>query len=161
LAKKRSLFVTPGTVRLDLDGDLADFWVEIKQGLTFREREVLNAAILTSMPMSATAAGSPQYGVDVARYNLLRLQTYLVEWNFTDDRGKQLDVRRQNIENLAPEVADAVTARLDRYLEEKAAADKAGAAEGAEGGGGKANGSASTSGLSLVSSSPPAGAGGS
>jgi hypothetical protein len=158
LAKKRSLFVTPGTVRLDLDGDLAEYWVEIKQGLTFREREVLNAAILTSMPMSATAAGSPQYGVDVARYNLLRLQTYLVEWNFTDDRGKQLDVRRQNIENLAPEVADAVTARLDRYLEEKAAQDKAeGAAEGA--GGGKANGSASGSGLSLVSSSPPAGAG--
>jgi hypothetical protein len=159
LAKKRSLFVTPGTVRLDLDGDLAEYWVEIKQGLTFREREVLNAAILTSMPMSATAAGSPQYGVDVARYNLLRLQTYLVEWNFTDDRGKQLDVRRQNIENLAPEVADAVTARLDRYLEEKAAAEKAEGAEGA--GGGKANGSASGSGLSLVSSSPPAGAGGS
>lgn len=140
---KRNLFVVPGTARLDLEGDLEGYWVEVKSRLTFREREVLNGAVLTSMPVGA---GGNQYGVDVAKYNLLRLQTYLVDWNFTDAKGKQLDLRRQNIENLDPDVADAVTEKLDAYLAE----------QGREG---KAIGTSNGSPASASSSSRPAGAG--
>jgi hypothetical protein len=148
LRTKRALFVKPGTVRLDLEGDLDGYWIEIKKALTFRERETLNGAVLTSMPVGGTGSAGSQYGIDVARYNLLRLQTYLVDWNFEDDKGKQLDCRRQNIENLDPDVADAVTARLDEYLTARQQ-------------GGKASGNGTTSEGPPSSSSRPAGAGGS
>lgn len=102
---------------------------------------MLNGAVLTSMPMGA---GGSQYGVDVAKYNLLRLITYLVDWNFTDAKGKQLDLRRQNIENLDPDAADAVTEKLDAYLTEQAKE-------------GKASGTSNGSAASPPSSSKPAG----
>ena len=143
---KRSLFVSPGTVRLDLEGDFEGYWIEIKKGLTYRERAILDNSVLTSAPMGGAQGGEKQYGVDMARYRMTQLSTYIVDWNFTDERGKQLDVRRQNIENLEPEVAEALIVRIERYEEEKRAE-------------GKANGTVPASEPLPSSSSKPAGAG--
>lgn len=146
--QKRSLFVAPGTVRLDLEGEFEGYWIEIKRGLTYRERATLDNSVLTSAPMGGAQGGEKQYGVDMARYRMTQLQTYLVDWNLTDERDKRMDVRRQNIENLEPEVAEALIARIERYEEERRLE-------------GKANGTTPASDPLPSSSSKPAGAGGS
>lgn len=144
--QKRSLFVAPGTVRLDLEGEFEGYWIEIKRGLTYRERATLDNSVLTSAPMGGAQGGEKQYGVDMARYRMTQLQTYLVDWNLTDDRDKRMDVRRQNIENLEPDVAEALIARIERYEEERRLE-------------GKANGTTPASEPLPSSSSKPAGAG--
>jgi hypothetical protein len=143
---KRSLFVKSGTVRLDLEGELEGYWIEVKQGLTYKERAILEASVLTSAPMGGATGGEKQYGVDMARFRLTQLQTWIVDWNFEDERGKQMDVRRQNLENLEPDVAEALIARIEQYEAERRTEGKAS---------GPSNGSLG----SPASSSPPAGVG--
>lgn len=146
MANKKALFVKSGTVRLDLEGDLEGYWIEVKTGLTYKERAILEASVLTSAPMGGAQGGEKQYGVDMARFRMTQLQTWIVDWNFEDERGKQMDVRRQNLENLEPDVAEALIVRIEQYEADRKAEGKASPSE---------NGSP----VSLVSSSPRAGAG--
>lgn len=108
-------FITPATARLDLsDGD----WVEIKEQINYGEAQRLSGAMLRTVK---TAAGDNEVGVDFARYAVLKLQTWLVDWSFRDEADKPVPLSPAAIENLDPEAAEAINDAIDRHLAERQA----------------------------------------
>lgn len=102
---RRNRFVTAETVRLDLsDGD----WVEIKARLTYEEAQKLGNASLVGLNQGG-------YAIDVARFRLMRLETWLVDWNFADNEGKSVPLSPSAIRNLDPETAEEILDALDAY----------------------------------------------
>jgi hypothetical protein len=112
--KKPSWFVRPAVVRLDLgDGQ----WAEVKEQITYGEAQRLSGAMLRTVK---TAAGDNEVGVDFARYAVLKLQTWLVDWSFRDDQDKPVDVSPAAIENLTPEAAEALNDAIDAHVAARA-----------------------------------------
>jgi len=106
-------FITPATARLDLsDGD----WVEIKEQINYGEAQRLSGAMLRTVK---TAAGDNEVGVDFARYAVLKLQTWLVDWSFRDEADKPVPLSPAAIENLDPEAAEAINDAIDKHLAER------------------------------------------
>ena len=106
-------FITPATARLDLsDGD----WVEIKEQINYGEAQRLSGAMLRTVK---TAAGDNEVGVDFARYAVLKLQTWLVDWSFRDEADKPVPLSPAAIENLDPEAAEAINDAIDTHLAER------------------------------------------
>lgn len=104
-------FVSPNTVRLDLsDGD----WIEVKERLTYKEQQQLSGAMLRSIK---TVEGDQEMGVDFARYAILRLKTWLLEWSFRDEHDKPVPLSPAAIENLDPDTAQEIGDALDKHLE--------------------------------------------
>ena len=107
-------FVSPATVRLDLsDQD----WIEIKEQITYGESQRLSGAMLRTVK---TAAGDNEVGVDFARYAVLKLQTWLVDWSLRDDADKPVPVSPAAIENLTPEAAEALNDAIDAHVAARA-----------------------------------------
>ena len=108
-------FVTPNVVRLDLsDGD----WIEVKEQLTYAERQRLSGAMLRTVK---TGAGDNEMGVDFARYAVLRLQMYLTDWSFKGEDDKPVALSAAAIENLSEDAAGEINGAIDTYLEEREA----------------------------------------
>jgi hypothetical protein len=108
-------FVQPAVVRLDLgDGQ----WAEIKEQITYGESQRLSGAMLRSV---RTAAGDNEVGVDFARYAVLKLQTWLVDWSLRDEADKPVPLSPAAIENLTPEAAEALNAAIDAHVAERTA----------------------------------------
>jgi len=108
-------FVQPAVVRLDLgDGQ----WAEIKEQITYGEAQRLSGAMLRTVK---TAAGDNEVGVDFARYAVLKLQTWLVDWSLRDEADKPVPLSPAAIENLTPEAAEALNAAIDAHVAERAA----------------------------------------
>jgi hypothetical protein len=106
-------FVKPAITRLDLgEGQ----WVEIKEQITYGESQRLSGAMLRTVK---TAAGDNEVGVDFARYAVLKLQTWLVDWSLRDDADKPVPVSPAAIENLTPEGAEAINDAIDAYVAER------------------------------------------
>jgi hypothetical protein len=106
-------FIVPNTKRLDLsDGD----WVEIKEQIGYGEAQRLSGAMLRTVK---TAAGDNEVGVDFARYAVLKLQTWLVDWSFRDEADKPVPLSPAAIENLDPEAAEAINDAIDAHLAER------------------------------------------
>lgn len=111
----RNRFVQPNTVRLDLsDGD----WIEVKERLTYVENQRLYGGMVRSIN---TNQDINELGVDVARFNILRLETWIVDWSFRDEHDKPVPVSRSAIENLDPDSAREIDAAIDRHLTDLAA----------------------------------------
>lgn len=111
----RNRFVTAEEpVRLPLsDGD----WVEVKPRLSYGESQRLNSAVLRSVK---GVSGDNEVGIDYARFNILRLETWLVEWSFRDARDKPVAVTRAAIENLDPQTAEEIDQALAAHIEAQA-----------------------------------------
>ncbi len=102
-------FVAPGTTKLPLsDGD----WVEVKEQINYGESQRLSGAMLRTVK---TAAGDNEVGVDFARYAVLKLQTWLVDWSLRDEADKPVPVSPAAIENLTPAAAEAINAAIDAH----------------------------------------------
>jgi len=111
----RARFVAPETVRLDLsDGD----YVEVKRRLTYGDRQQLQTAALASL-QDRGELGSERISLDWARAQARRLEIYLVDWSFRDERGKRVAVSPEAIASLDPDTADEIHAALDKYLEQQ------------------------------------------
>lgn len=109
-AKKPAWFVRPAVVRLDLgDGQ----WCEIKEQITYGESQRLSGAMLRSVN---TGAGNNEIGVDFARFSILKLQTWLVDWSLRDEADKPVPVSPAAIENLTPEAAAAIEAAINAHV---------------------------------------------
>ena len=70
-------FVKPEVVRLELSGN---DWIETKKRLSYGEQQRLVAAGLTSI--RGQQAGEPEVGLDLSRYDLMKIETWLVDWSF-------------------------------------------------------------------------------
>lgn len=111
---RKSRFVTPATVRLDLsDGD----WIEIKERLTYAEERTMANSALVGLN------GGGGFQVDFARAALLRMETWLTDWSFADEDGKSVPLTASAIRNLDPDSANEIIAALDTYQEARAEAD--------------------------------------
>jgi hypothetical protein len=121
---RRNRFVQPNTVRLDLsDGD----WVETKERLTYAESQKLYSAFVRSMRDGG--ADADEMGVDLARFALLRMETWLTDWSFRDDQDKPVPLSRAAIENLDPDTAKEIDVAINAYLTERDAKKVLAAAE--------------------------------
>jgi hypothetical protein len=121
---RRDRFVQPNTVRLDLsDGD----WVETKERLTYAESQKLYSAFVRSMRDGG--ADADEMGVDLARFALLRMETWLTDWSFRDDQDKPVPLSRAAIENLDPDTAKEIDVAINAYLTERDAKKVLAAAE--------------------------------
>lgn len=121
---RRSRFVDPTTVRLDLsDGD----WVEAKRGLSYAEQERISSALMRSM-----SSASDEIGIDWAKHRLLRLESWLTDWSFRGADGKPVTLSRAAIASLDPDTAGEINAALDAHIAGLDAAKKeAGTGSGA------------------------------
>jgi hypothetical protein len=112
----KNRFVVPDTARVELsDGD----WIEIKERLTYGEQQRLAGGALTRM--SGTGDGAA-IDLDFERYNLLRMETWLVDWSFVGANGKPVKLSRAAIAALDPDTAAEIDAALTKHIEEIEAA---------------------------------------
>jgi hypothetical protein len=119
----RQFFVVPDTETLYLFPDeypdmTAGPQIEVKRKLTYLEEQMLNSASLTTVNFNANRAedGDTEIGLDMARHAILRLATWIVEWNLTDHTGKPMPLTRTNIQNLDPDTAREMVRVLDEHV---------------------------------------------
>ena len=124
----RSRFVRPDIRRLELsEGD----WIEVKGTLTAGERAALNSASLQTsvrprVPgMLEEINTSQEVRVDFGRASLARMEMYITDWSFRDEKDKPVKVSRAAIAALDQETADEIEAALDKHVTEQAEAKKA------------------------------------
>lgn len=73
-----------------------EHWVEIKERLTYYESEKLdNAAVIAEF-----ADGQADFSLNLPNLSILRMETWLVAWSFTDENGQVAPVTRDYIEAL-------------------------------------------------------------
>jgi hypothetical protein len=126
----RNRFVEPETVKLDLsDGD----WIEVKKELTYGEEQRLAGAAMTSMNIQSDADKAKTQteegdGVRVnlqnERFAIARLYTWLVDWSFTNAKGKRVEVSREAIANLSASTAHEIDDALTAYIASREEAAK-------------------------------------
>ena len=115
----RSRFVIPNTVRLERsEGD----WIEVRERLTYGEQQALAGASLDKM-----TPGSTDITINLQRYDILRLDTWIVGWSFCDANGKSVKKTRNAIAALDPatakEINDALSAHVEKAQVESAPED--------------------------------------
>ena len=101
-------FVVPEFDTLQLS---FDDWIRVKRKLTYGEARRLRSAGLV---VSSSLGGNVT--VDFAIYEAARMETWIIEWSFTDDAGKRIPVSRDTIEALDPDTAAEIIAALDGHV---------------------------------------------
>jgi hypothetical protein len=106
-------FVKPETLRLELaDGA----WVEVKRDLNIWEDKKYRAAGLKRLS-GAQDAGTAAIDIDWAEMALARADTYIVDWNFSDDNGKSAAYSAAALRNLSPEAFEELDAAIVKHIE--------------------------------------------
>jgi len=109
----RNRFVTPRTIRLELsDGD----WIEVKERLTYGEQQRLGSGAFEKVSRSSDGSDI-EFRMNMERYSILRMSTWIVDWSFTDERGKPVAVSQSAIAALDPDTADEIDAALTAHIE--------------------------------------------
>lgn len=104
-------FVTPQTVRLDLsDGD----WIEVKERLNLWERDSLSGIAIEGMGVESSR--EIVAGLTYASFTTRKLETWLVDWSFTDGDDKRVEISQAAIRNLDPDTADEIDEALAAYI---------------------------------------------
>jgi hypothetical protein len=125
--QKRARFASGAAVKLPLsEGD----WVLVHAELTYGQQRRLASAGLTGVPDAlAEQVKGDRLSIDLARYDLERLVTWVLDWSFRDADGDHVVVSREAIESLHPETAAEINQALDAHIE--ALEGKGGPAAGA------------------------------
>ena len=112
-------FVEPETVRLELKK--CESWIEIKKELNKQEHDTVIGAGIASFRQDES--GDTDYRLAAAAVDIVKMQTWIVDWGFTDIKDKSMPVGRKAIENLtvdvAAEVLEAIEAHQKKLDEEK------------------------------------------
>jgi hypothetical protein len=112
--------VKPETVRLKLaDGER---WVEIKTRLTIRDQRIAQMSAIRTA--ESGSGGFRKFELE-ALYDLRKVETYLVDWNFVNENEKAVEVSRDAIEALDvetfEEIKELIEAHEERMGQEKKA----------------------------------------
>lgn len=119
----KSPFIAPGgVVRYTLPG--SDHWIEVKQRLTFGEKQRLEGGSLVGV---VNDKGQTQMQIDWERFPVMRMAVWIVDWSFRDERDKSVKVTRSAIEALDPEMAVIILDMLDEHEQNIEAEKKANA----------------------------------
>jgi hypothetical protein len=114
----RNFFVVPSEVDLPIFPDEGgNYYVTVKERLSYGEQKLLESASLTSLHYNANnVEGESEIGLDFHRHAMLRLMTWITDWNLTDHTGKTLPVSKSAIQNLDPAVAEEIIRVLDEHV---------------------------------------------
>jgi hypothetical protein len=117
---ERGHFVEPETVERHLaDGT----FIELKLKLTYGEQQRLKSAGLTTMRANAQD-NSAEIGTDFARFDMAKIECWVVDWGLKDRRGRVRPPSRESIENLDPDVAEEILEIINDYVAERDAQKK-------------------------------------
>lgn len=106
----RGRFVSSGTVRIDLsEGD----WIDIKRELTYGEEQHLASTGLVSL--KETDNGKGELGIDWGALNLAKIETWVIDWSFTNDDDKRMPVDKSTVRNLKADTAVEILTAIDKY----------------------------------------------
>ena len=100
-------FVTPETVRIDLDGE----WIEIKKELSIKDRRHITLGSIKSVREDKS------YDIDAEKMSMVKVQTYLVDWSAVDAKQNKLPITAATIGNLRPEMFERIEAAIDAHVE--------------------------------------------
>jgi hypothetical protein len=112
-------FVSAETKRLDLP---SGGWIEVKAELSYgEEQQIAGAGIVQTASDDENSKAETR--VDLKHHNIVRLETWLVDWSMQKD-GKTLPISRSTIAALKPqrakEIDDVLTAHIKESEEKKA-----------------------------------------
>ena len=100
-------FVKPETVRIDLeDGE----WIEIKKQLSHGELAHLAGSGLTHL------TGSAEFVYDMERFEVTKIESWLVDWSARDESGKYVKPTRAAISALEPDDAQRIKQAIDDHV---------------------------------------------
>lgn len=103
-------FISQESARLDVgDGE----WVEIKKELSFAESQKVIGAGVASV--HAGENKRDEYKVDFEFMNVIKLETWIVDWSFTDDDKAKVPVSRSAICNLQPDLATKIVGLIEKH----------------------------------------------
>ena len=101
-----SWFVTAGTTKYELkDGG----WIEIKDQLSYGEREKLSNGAMTRV--SGIGKETAGIDLDMAAFSVLKLTTWLVAWSVPEK------ITKAAIEALTPAIADEMEELINAHQE--------------------------------------------
>ncbi len=104
-------FVKPATVRMELgDGE----WIEIKDRLTFGERERLTSAGLRDL-RGKQGSDDMSVQLDWAVFKLEKILIWLVDWSARDENDKPVKVSRDALAKLDQDSAQAIQDAIERH----------------------------------------------
>jgi len=118
----KNRFVQPEVVRLELsDGD----WVEVKERLTYGEEQFLAGGALTEVSGMFDAADDIGIQLDLRKYTLRRMATWILDWSFCDVEDRRVAVSLDSIAMLDPDTAEEIDAAITAHIEALEAAKNA------------------------------------
>lgn len=118
---KKNRFVTPETERLPLsDGE----WIDIKKRLTAGESRQVSLGCIRGVKEDPET-GKDMYDVDTVKRAFAKVEAYLLDWSFTDDQDKRVQVSPDAIRALSPEAFSEVEAAIDAHVQAQEAAKNA------------------------------------
>lgn len=107
----RSSFVKPEVVQLKLkDGER---WIEIKSRLNIRDQRVAQMGAIRSAETSP-GRGFSKFELE-ALYDVRKVETYLTDWNFIDERGKAVKLSRDAVEALDVDTFEEMKDLIDAH----------------------------------------------
>lgn len=120
-------FIDPtDTVKLELDipgAKAGEAWILVKRELSFAEEAALSGAMIGRFqPSGEKKRGKSDLTdsgieVDLKKFEIERIMSWVVEWSAAGPGGKMLPVTRDAIASLRPSIAAAITAALDAHVE--------------------------------------------
>jgi hypothetical protein len=105
-------FVSPDVQRFDLP---CGAWIEVKNELSLEENGRIQSAGVNRMRTGGE--DGTDFGVDLGNVNIVKINTWVVDWSLTDDKDK---VQRKTIEavrNLRQDIADEILVAIEKYQE--------------------------------------------
>jgi len=121
-------FVSPESVRLDLPR--CGSWVEVRRELNRAEHDkVIGAGLAGFRRDNSGETPENDFRVDTAAINLVKLETWIVDWGFSDEvptrnedgdtvmAEKSVPVSKHAIRNLSVDVSDEILEAIERHQE--------------------------------------------
>lgn len=108
---KRTWSVEPEVIRIDLSGG---DWIEIKKNLTVGEEKRIYGSTFSKGQLGGGGIGVE---MDLASYDLRKVEAYLLAWSAKDKDDKPIDVSYDAICALPSDVFDEILAAIDKHTD--------------------------------------------
>lgn len=105
-------FVSPEVERFELP---CGAWIDVKKELSLAENGRIQTAGVDRMRTGGDEG--TDFGVDLGNVNIIKIDTWVVDWSLTDDNDKTQKKTITAIQNLRQDVADEILEAIEKYQE--------------------------------------------
>ena len=106
-------FVSPEVERFELP---CGAWIDVKKELSLAENGRIQTAGIDRM--RAGGDEDTDFGVNLGNVNIVKIDTWVVDWSLTDDNDKTQKKTTQAIQNLRQDVAGEILETIEKYQEQ-------------------------------------------